>query len=279
MFENFIVCKRVFTLEQKVIKILLQLKSSLIQEKDSLLCHGLKRNSNIISTLLKRCACRIKTMPQRFMKNKSYKRDEAIKQTAHLFPKKYDFEGAVKAMVTLYTTYNFDLTKTRTYSFTHSSSSEISFIDFSNTPHIVSFPSVESLVHDDFILLSHRSGHFYNFYDAAIYFIKEAFDSFEEYVSSPRLYEYLMEMKTNLTETHNNFLLGTQKRIGINFMVAPYLFGDSLQPVDGKIEWKGKYTAIRLTMLVADQISSLIFVNSMKLIFYYIYINIYECSR
>ena len=263
MFENFIACKKVFILEQQVIEGLRQFKLMLIMKKESLLRCGNKTTSHKISTLLGRCSYGMKSLTRKLTRNyKKCKKDEAIKQSSHIFPKQYDFEGAVKAVVILYNTYNFDLTKTRSYSFIYRSSSEISYIDFQNTPHLVSFPSAESLVHDDFILLSHRAGYFYHFYDTAIYLIKEALDSFNEYTSSSMLFDYLLEMRTNLTETHNNFLLGTHKRIGKNHKVAPYLFSDTLQPIKENIDWKGDYVIIEVQCISRSK--SLTFLNLIK---------------
>ena len=230
MFENFIISQKVFSFEQRVISVLRNLKLILLKYRTNVYSFMHQRHKNDTVMLLKIRTSRKKFHTYETINNyKNCQKDEAIEKSLSVFPKNYDYEGAIKAMVILYATYNFNLTKKGTGSKnvdTYQTSSKISKRDFAKTK-IRSFPSNESLAYDDFILLSHRAGHFYRYFDTAIYLSREAMATSDEYSSTSKLYEYLLEMQRYFIRVHNSFLLKNKNRIGRHYKTASYLFDDN----------------------------------------------------
>ena len=104
---------------------------------------------------------------------------------------------------------------------------------------MIGFPARERLSFDDFLVFAHRSANYFHFFDSSIYFIKESFHSFRSF-SSELLHEYMLKLKVEIVNLHNNYLLERQKLIGKNFRVVPFLFDEeSLSPSDPNITIKG----------------------------------------
>ena len=148
----------------------------------------------------------------------------------------------MKAMIILHDTYNFDLRKTTKSNLLigQGSPSEIAYRD-SVHPETIHFRSRESLNYADLLVYAVWSVHYYHFYDRAIDFLKQAFDSFEESPHVSPLYEYMVELRTGIVNLHNDYLMQRQKVMGNQFRVQPYIFNEVLDPTQPNVTFEGTF--------------------------------------
>ena len=243
MFENFNLNQKVFTSEQKLVKLLKKLKVRLKSYHQTLNALGTEKKSRGIH--LDNNQNHLYSKYSDVISKLDIK--EYISRNLSTFPKKYDFDGSVKGMVILQNTYNFDLQKATTGNVEFSKGvrgSELVYYDFSNSK-TVSFPAKEHLNFEDFVVFAHKAAHYYHFYDTAIQFLAEASHLQTTNIPSQNLYDYLLSAKSSILKTHNDYLLDRRKRLGTEFRVLPYLVNDKLQPIDPNIEFEGKFIFFR----------------------------------
>ena len=243
MFENFIMNRKVFIDEQKLTILLYNVRKKLFMHQTKLQ-NSVKQNKNNTNMII---INEISMLTSKNIIKDSYfhtnvdlsKENEETTEVTQNFPKIYDYDGAVKGIVILHNTYFFDLSKTRKQNLSNSndSLSEISYYEVQSSKEI-SFSSQEQLKSDDFLMFAHRAANFYHFFDSAILFIKEAFESFPE-STSISMYGYMLEIRKNIIHLHNHYLLERQKLIGKQFRVLPLIFNETFHPRDPKVELKG----------------------------------------
>ena len=249
MFENFELNRKIFVQEQELVKLMRatrkDLNNSVLKIEQGIKKFNYIDNENIV----KRDLLHFDTF---HINNLTAKldigiKDLAILNTTSIFPKKYDYDGAVKAMVILQNTYHFDLAKTRRrYSNSnHSPTSELSYYDFT-TSTIVTFSAKHFLCPEDFLIFAHRATNFYHFFDSSIDFLKEAFDAFNDKSTTIGLpsitssfFEYMLDLRKYSLHLHNGYLLSQQKQIGKQFRVHPFIFNDTFYPIQPNIALKG----------------------------------------
>ena len=152
-------------------------------------------------------------------KYKNYRHYSSMKEVLPFLPKLYDYEGAVKAIVILHKTYNFDFTKTTTKNENSDQSQSIfqtNFIEYSK-PNIDQKEHKQKLAYDDYIIFSHRAGYFYYYYESATYFINSAFESIDIATALPKLYKYSDEMRTFFIGIQNHIFMNNEMTIGDKF--------------------------------------------------------------
>ena len=249
MFENFELNRKIFVQEQEVVKLMRavqkDLSNNILEIEQSIKKFKYIANDNIV----KRDLLYYNTF---HIKNSTavlgfVNKDMAVLNNTSIFPKKYDYDGAVKAMVILQNTYNFDLSKTRRRhsNSNHSPTSELSYYDFS-TSTTVTFFAKNFLCYDDFLIFAHRATNFYHFFDSSIDFLKEAFDALNDKsttISLPPITSsflgYMLDLRKYSLHLHNSYLLSQQKVIGKQFRVHPFIFNETFNPIEPNIAMKG----------------------------------------
>ena len=249
MFENFELNRKIFVQEQEVVKLMRavrkDLNNNVLKIEQSIKKFKYIHNDNIVKrALLYHSSFHIKNLVGMLgIGNK----DMAILNNTSIFPKKYDYDGAVKAMVILQNTYHFDLAKTRRRysSSNHSPTSELSYYDFS-TSTTITFSAKNFLCHDDFLIFAHRAANFYHFFDSSIDFLKEAFDALNDKsttISLPpttsSVLGYMLDLRKYSLHLHNSYLVSQQKMIGKQFRVHPFIFNETFDPIEPNIAMKG----------------------------------------
>lgn len=208
MFENFDLNQKIFESEQKLVQMLKKVRIQI---------QNFQKNLNELVVKKKRKTNgRIPVKIKQKSNNKRYLGDlnelylkQYISKKLSTFPKKHDYDGAVKGMVILQNTYNFDLQKAiksgdRVLEVT--GGSELLYYDFSNAKE-VSFRANEALDFDDFLMLSHKAAYYYHFYDTSIQLLVTATYMYKKAISSPNLHDYFLTTKSDVLKTHNNYLL------------------------------------------------------------------------
>ena len=244
MFENFNLNQKVFSAEQKLIVLLKKLKRRFKYRKENLDILIVKRKRKMIEAFSGINGQGNQTFLHLKLNNhRSSEIEYDNLEQLSIFPKKHDYDGAVKGMVILQNTYNFDLTKaSRKISAISkgTSGSEISYYDYSSSK-VYSFQAQETVNFDDFLIFSHRAANYYHFYDSSIQFLVEAFDSYGKSNSSPNLYNYLRKMKSSILSIHNDFLLDRRKLFEKEFRVLPYLVNNEFKAINPKIQFEGNF--------------------------------------
>ena len=243
MFENFIAIQKVSMMEISNIKVLRkwQVKLHLLKEKLSVFLVDIRKIS--IARLKTGKSLEIKLYIRNCsVEYKDYRHHSSMKEVLPFFPNLYDYEGAVKAIVILHKTYNFNFTKTTTIN-EHSDQSQsifqTNFIEYSK-PKIDQKEYKEKLAYDDYIIFSHHAGYFYRYYESATYFINSAFESIDIATALPKLYKYLDEMRTYFIRIQNHVSMTNEMTIGDKFKVASQLFDDNDNSMISNIHTKGK---------------------------------------
>ena len=249
MFENFELNRKIFVQEQEVVKLMRDvrkyLNNNVLNIEQSIKKFKYIDNDNIV----KRDLLHFNTFHIKIpiaMLGIGIK-DMAILNDTSIFPKKYDYDGAVKAMVILQNTYHFDLAKTRRryLNSNHSPTSELSYYDFP-TSTTVTFSAKSFLGYDDFLIFAHRATNFYHFFDSSIDFLKEAFDALNDKSTTISLSPmtnsflgYMLDLRKYSLHLHNSYLLSQQKLIGKQFRVHPFIFNETFNPIEPNIAMKG----------------------------------------
>ena len=249
MFEDFELNRKIFVQEQKVVKLMSAVRKDLnniiLKIEQSINKFKYIDTDNIVKRhLLHYDTFHIKNLTS--VLGIGIK-DMSILNNTSIFPKKYDYIGAVKAMVILQNTYRFDLAKTRRrYSHSsHSTTSELSYYDFS-TSTTITFSAKNFFGYDDFLIFAHRATNYYYFFDSSIDFLKEAFDALNDKSTTLSLppttssfLGYMLDLRKYSLHLHNNYLLSQQKMIGKQFRVHPFIFNETFDPIEPNITMKG----------------------------------------
>ena len=261
MFENFNLNRKLFVQEQNLVIKLHQLSTQLSDLRENIYNHllehyevnkdrlafinGISPRKCDISSEIKKA--KNTSAKYDFLNSVYYafillkKSNENIFVTTDSdFPQRLDYEGAVKAMVILHSTYNFDLTQT-TSSLSSKTGTLYANISYYEPMHskVITILARESLNHEDFLVFAQMASEYFYFYDSAIDFIAQAFRLYDETSSNTTL-AAMTKLRNEILRLHNSYLLQRKTIAGKGFCVYPFIINEKLEEIYTNITYQGR---------------------------------------
>ena len=250
-FEHNELCKETFLKEQKLVAMLKMLRNMLnnrrqlikslatgTYDRSAYLDSGTPEDSITAFSLLKRSKVILLTVKS-VLAHASVDLSSmktSVNETITDFPTEQDYNGALKGLVMLHTTYQLNLDAAAEGRVTFTTSRNL-YREFQGT---------EKLQIDDFYQLSNKATSQFLF-DAGIEFLRAAFIQAEKKKLAATLTKKMKTLRKNLVHLNNKHLLKWQKMLGVNYICLPYLVDENMNPKQTPSDLMSNIRDIKIT--------------------------------